>query len=700
MNAQVKLLQSLDHPNIIRYMDSFINENDLVIVFEWAAAGDLKRQLRKAQEKQAPFEERIIWKYFSQIADAIQHMHERRIMHRDLKPANIFLTLDGTVKLGDLGLSRELSENTIQAHSKVGTPLYMSPEVLRGDGYDFKSDIWSIGCLLYELAMLKSPFKSEGLNLYSLFQKISKGEYSPLPERYSEELRSLAYSMISTNAEDRPEIDYICEIASRMRTKCADEYVKMRRLSKQREKDAAATKEQEDRSEAAEDKSVSSAASSHTARRQKSTTIRRDASNEAGEQNSKEKSAYGKKVEMKCDNNEEPSMDYRDNGTAGRRQLLHNEHEDRHESSYPPIHRMDSGHKNHREDIKYDNDNSGSTVNANTNKKQGKMEANGGNRFNVQPLGHSRDNDNSEWENPQMTDNNSPKDFVKSKPLSLPKNNSNDHREESSGIFSQNQRLPKSDHIVGKNGSSSNYGSSVSSSHPQNNSYGSRNLENAYAIPLADQHDYKSNHKPMMEVQRRKKSASEINRGDSAGRRGSSTKKRFSGEYSSPKKVIGTQFGEDQLTTASPMHSNVLASTQPTGSAYIVSGIALAQMEILYGKLTLLEYPIYSKQSLQRGSGGESIFCLSPYHFAGDLTMILGRHAQVFPHSQYHTFVQVAEWLIQKSKGLIEVGNIDFAAKLTIDVYNDPPISISKQLLKMAQVRAVRCCLNAFEFFP
>mmetsp|Transcript_2508 Transcript_2508/g.5510 ORF Transcript_2508/g.5510 Transcript_2508/m.5510 type:complete len:590 (-) Transcript_2508:204-1973(-) len=219
---EVRLLQSLDHPNIVRYMDSFICENDLMIVYEWAAAGDLKRQLRKAQERGTGFEERVIWKYFSQICNAMQHMHERRIMHRDLKPANIFLTLDGTIKVGDLGLSRELSEHTIQAHSKVGTPLYMSPEVLKGEGYDFKSDIWSLGCLLYELAMLKSPFKSEGLNLYSLFQKISHGDFTPLPENFSEELRNLAYSMISTKSEDRPEIGDVCKIAQEMRTLTAD----------------------------------------------------------------------------------------------------------------------------------------------------------------------------------------------------------------------------------------------------------------------------------------------------------------------------------------------------------------------------------------------------------------------------------------------------------------------------------------------
>mmetsp|Transcript_68970 Transcript_68970/g.192767 ORF Transcript_68970/g.192767 Transcript_68970/m.192767 type:complete len:232 (+) Transcript_68970:46-741(+) len=116
---EVRLLQSLRHPNVIEYLDSFIEGNELIIIFEWAAAGDLKRQIRKAQEREARFEERVIWRYFAQICEAIQHMHERRIMHRDLKPANIFLTLNGTVKVGDLGLGRELSEHTVEAHSKV-----------------------------------------------------------------------------------------------------------------------------------------------------------------------------------------------------------------------------------------------------------------------------------------------------------------------------------------------------------------------------------------------------------------------------------------------------------------------------------------------------------------------------------------------------------------------------------------------------
>jgi hypothetical protein len=97
----------------------------------------------------------------------------------------------------------------------------MSPEVLRGNGYGFKSDIWSLGCVLYEMAMLRSPFKSEGLNLYGLFQKISKGDYTELPNVYSETLRNLAYRMISVDVSLRPDIQEVCRIALAERDRTA-----------------------------------------------------------------------------------------------------------------------------------------------------------------------------------------------------------------------------------------------------------------------------------------------------------------------------------------------------------------------------------------------------------------------------------------------------------------------------------------------
>jgi hypothetical protein len=122
---ELRLIQGLEHPHIIRFLDGFVEGRHLVLVFEFAEAGDLKRQLRKAREKGVRFEERIVWRYFAQLAEAVAHLHSRRIIHRDLKPANIFLTLAGTVKVGDLGLGRLLSQDTLVAHSKVGTPLYM-----------------------------------------------------------------------------------------------------------------------------------------------------------------------------------------------------------------------------------------------------------------------------------------------------------------------------------------------------------------------------------------------------------------------------------------------------------------------------------------------------------------------------------------------------------------------------------------------
>ena len=137
---EVKMLDTVcDHQNIISYLDSFLEDQSLYIVLEWAHAGDLKRQIRKAQEKGARFDEILVWKIFTQIADALRHMHSKRTMHRDLKPANIFLSSDGTVKVGDLGLGRFLSEQTLEAFTKVGTPLYMAPEQFQTRGKCFFS---------------------------------------------------------------------------------------------------------------------------------------------------------------------------------------------------------------------------------------------------------------------------------------------------------------------------------------------------------------------------------------------------------------------------------------------------------------------------------------------------------------------------------------------------------------------------------
>jgi len=205
---EIRLLQQMQHPHIIRYLDCKVERNELTVVMELAEAGDLAKYIGAAAKAGQPLGDARALGHFAQIADALAYMHERRVMHRDIKPANVFVSgsegsKEPVMKLGDLGLGRYFSSKTDVANSFVGTPYYMSPECIQGGGYEFKSDIWSLGCLLYELATLRSPFYSAGVNFYVLGKRIMARKFEPMDD-VSPELVQLVDMMLQVSAATRP----------------------------------------------------------------------------------------------------------------------------------------------------------------------------------------------------------------------------------------------------------------------------------------------------------------------------------------------------------------------------------------------------------------------------------------------------------------------------------------------------------------
>ncbi|XP_044286836.1 serine/threonine-protein kinase Nek1 isoform X6 [Varanus komodoensis] len=150
-----------------------------------------------------------IMDWFIQICLALKHVHDRKILHRDIKSQNIFLTKDGTIQLGDFGIARVLNSTVELARTCIGTPYYLSPEICENKPYNNKSDIWALGCVLYEMCTLKHAF--EAGNMKNLVLKIISGSFPPVSVHYSHELRCLISQLFKRNPRDRPSVNSILE---------------------------------------------------------------------------------------------------------------------------------------------------------------------------------------------------------------------------------------------------------------------------------------------------------------------------------------------------------------------------------------------------------------------------------------------------------------------------------------------------------
>ena len=203
---EIKILSSNTHPNIIAFKESFYDENTqtLNLIMEYADEGDLECKIKTHIKNKTFFEEKTIWKFLIQITEALKVLHDNKIMHRDLKTANIFIK-NGQAKLGDMNVSKVVKTGML--YTQIGTPYYASPEVWNDKPYEYKSDIWSMGCVLYEICSLLPPFR--GKNLDQLFKSIMKGTFDPIPKFYSSELATVIHSMIKVSSTSRPSCESI-----------------------------------------------------------------------------------------------------------------------------------------------------------------------------------------------------------------------------------------------------------------------------------------------------------------------------------------------------------------------------------------------------------------------------------------------------------------------------------------------------------
>ncbi|NXM41568.1 NEK5 kinase, partial [Gymnorhina tibicen] len=217
---EVILLAKMKHANIVTFYASFQEKNKLYIVMEYCDGGDLMKRIN--MQHGVLFDEDQILSWFVQISLGLKHIHDKKILHRDVKAQNVFLSNNGKVgKLGDFGIARQLNSTTELAHTCVGTPYYLSPEICENRPYNNKTDIWSLGCVLYELCALKHPviltvlflsfslIKFQGNSLHELVLKICRGRFQPVSPNYSYDLRVLISQLFKISPRDRPSINSI-----------------------------------------------------------------------------------------------------------------------------------------------------------------------------------------------------------------------------------------------------------------------------------------------------------------------------------------------------------------------------------------------------------------------------------------------------------------------------------------------------------
>ena len=205
------ILSKIHSPYILKFYDSFFYKNCLNIITEYCSAGDLSDYLSMYISHKKKMSEKLIWKLFIQICLGLYYLHSHKILHRDIKTKNIFLNDDFSIKIGDLGIAKILENTSSYAYTFIGTPYYLSPELCKDLPYNDKSDVWSLGCVLYEMTTLKHPF--EGKTKVEIYEKIINSNYEGIDKYYSLELRRIIDLLLIKDEKKRPKISDILTLS-------------------------------------------------------------------------------------------------------------------------------------------------------------------------------------------------------------------------------------------------------------------------------------------------------------------------------------------------------------------------------------------------------------------------------------------------------------------------------------------------------
>ena len=203
------ILKEINSEYIVKYIESFIDNAQFNIVMEYCANKDLKSFINFHKDKEQLINEEVIYNIALDICSGIKVIHSKNLIHRDLKPENLFISKDYKVKIGDFGLSKKLI-NMNYAQTQKGTFHYMAPEILNGQKYDKRIDIWALGCILYELFTLEFCF--DCANHFGLINNIMKGNHGKIDTNiYNIEWQNLIDSLLKVDYHERPDINEVIE---------------------------------------------------------------------------------------------------------------------------------------------------------------------------------------------------------------------------------------------------------------------------------------------------------------------------------------------------------------------------------------------------------------------------------------------------------------------------------------------------------